>query len=80
MMMAGSPLWLMNVQMWLTICIRWINQNLEDHEYFIGLYEVEDITSDNLVHVHVHAIKDTLLRMNLCVSNCEDSAMMGPLI
>ena len=49
-----------------TICIHWINQNLEDHEYFIGLYEVEDITSDNFVH----AIKDTLLRMNLSVSNC----------
>ena len=56
-----------------TICIRWINKNIEDHAYFIGLYEVEDITSESLVH----AIKDTLLRMNLSVSNCrgQDSAM-----
>ena len=56
-----------------TIYIRWINQNLEDHEYFIGLYEVEDITSDNIVH----AIKDTLLRMNLSVSNCRGQCYDG---
>ena len=56
-----------------TICIHWINQNLEDHEYFIGLYQVEDITSDNLVP----AIKDTLLRMNLSVSNCRGQCYDG---
>ena len=56
-----------------TICIRWINKNLEDHEYFIELYEMEDITSDSLVH----AIKDTLLRMNLSVSNCRGQCYDG---
>ena len=34
---------------------------------------MEDITSDNLVH----AIKDTLLRMNLSVSNCRGQCYDG---
>ena len=50
-----------------------LDKPVEDHEYFIGLYEVEDITSDNLVH----AIKDTLLRMNLRVSNCRGQCYDG---
>ena len=40
-----------------TICIRWVDEGLEDHEDFIGLYEVPTIDADTLVH----AIKDTLL-------------------
>ena len=56
-----------------TICIRWTNKNLEDHEYFIGLYEVEDITSDSLVH----AIKDTHLGMNLSVPNYQGQCYDG---
>ena len=34
------------------ICIRWINQNLEGHEYFIGLY------GHNLRQYHVHAYQE----------------------
>jgi len=29
-----------------TICIRWIGQDLQDHENFIGLYEVNSISTD----------------------------------
>ena len=44
-----------------TICIRWVDKYLESHESFIGLYEVDSITSDTLVS----AIKDTLVRLNV---------------
>ena len=44
-----------------SICIRWVSDNLQDHEDFIGLYEVGSIDTDCLVH----AIRDTLLRMKL---------------
>lgn len=40
-----------------TICIRCADEDLQDHEYFLGLYEVASITSDSLVR----AIKDTLV-------------------
>ena len=32
-----------------TICIGWIDSNLQDHEDFIGLYEVDNISADCLV-------------------------------
>ena len=49
-----------------TICIRWIDENLIDHEDFIGLYQVDSIEANSLVS----AIKDTLLRMGLSLTNC----------
>ena len=33
-----------------TICIRWVDDDLQDNEDFIGLYEVNSIDSDTLVH------------------------------
>ena len=58
----------------LVICIRWINHQLELHEEFIGLYNVDDICADTIVTV----IKDTLSQMNLslikCPRQCYDSA------
>ena len=44
-----------------TICLRWIDKNLDDHESFIGLYQVDSIDANSLVR----AIKDTLIRLNL---------------
>ena len=43
------------------MCMRWINDNLEAVESFIGLYNVDNIKVDTMVV----AIKDVLLRMNL---------------
>ena len=43
-----------------TICIRWVDQDLQDHEDFIGLYEVENIRLISGDHL-TQAIKDTLL-------------------
>ncbi|XP_076352817.1 zinc finger MYM-type protein 1-like [Tachypleus tridentatus] len=50
----------------LTICIRWINDNLEPHEDFIGFYEISTIKADTIVL----AIKDAIIRMNLTLANC----------
>ncbi len=56
-----------------TICIRCVKTNLEDHEYFIGFYEVENISSNTLVQ----AIKDTLLQFSLDLSDCRGQCYDG---
>ena len=56
-----------------TICIRWVDDNLIDHQDFIGLYQVDDITSDTLVT----AVKDTLIRMNVSLSQCRGQCYDG---
>ncbi len=49
-----------------TICVRWVGDDLVDHEDLIGLYQVDSINAECLTH----AIKDILLRMNINLSNC----------
>ena len=56
-----------------TLCIRWVDESLVDHEDFIGLYEVPSIDSDTLVA----AIKDVLLRMSLSLSDCRGQCYDG---
>ena len=41
----------------LTICIRWVDKELEAHEDFLGFYNVPDIGAEAIVS----AIKDVLL-------------------
>lgn len=55
----------------LVTCIRWINDQLEPHEDFIGLYQV-DICADTLVAV----IKNTLIQIISRFWNVEANAMM----
>jgi len=61
------------------VCIQWVDENLESHEDFIGLYEVGSTQAAMLVSV----IRDVLVRLNLSVSKirgqCYDgaSAMSG---
>ena len=43
------------------LCIRWVTENFEVHEDFIGLYVVEAIDAKTLILV----IKDVLQRLNL---------------
>lgn len=54
--------------------LRWVDDNLIAHEDFIGLYCVPAINSDTIVAI----IKDSLLRLNLCLSKirgqCYDGA------
>ena len=56
------------------ICLRWVDNDFEVHEEFIGLYTTATTTADELVRI----IKDALLRMNLSLSKvrgqCYDGA------
>ena len=56
------------------LCFRWVDDHLEVHEEFIGLYQISNTSADTTAAV----IKDTLIRMNLnlsrCRGQCYDSA------
>ena len=56
-----------------TINIRWVDQNLNLHEDFLGLYQVSTIDAKNLVY----AIKDVLLCMNTNLSDCRGQCYDG---
>ncbi len=56
-----------------TINIRWIDQHLNEHEDFIGLYQVSTIDAASLVS----AIRDVLLRMNAKVADCRGQCYDG---
>ena len=56
-----------------TINIRWVGEDLQDHEDFIGLYQVESIDANCLVF----AIKDALLQMELQLSACHGQCYDG---
>ena len=56
-----------------TICLRWVGRDLEDHENFIGLYQVNSITADSLTF----HIKDALLRLNVQLSQCRGQCYDG---
>lgn len=49
---------------------RWVGEDLQDHEDFIGVYEVD---ANSLVH----AIRDTLLRTGLSLSQCRGQCYDG---
>ena len=61
------------------ICLRWVDNGLEAHEEFIGLYEVANTESSTVLAV----IRDVLLRLNISFTKlrgqCYDgaSAMAG---
>ena len=56
-----------------TVCLRWVGRDLEDHEDFIGLYQVDSITADSLTF----HIKDALLRLNVQLSQCRRQCYDG---
>ena len=64
----------------LTICIRWVDDSLVAHEDFIGFIKIPNIMAETIVT----AIKDTLARLGLSVTNCRGqcydgaSNMLGP--
>ena len=33
-----------------TVCMRWVGEDLQGHEDFIGLYQVDGINANSLVH------------------------------
>ena len=56
-----------------TVCIRWVDKNLEVFEDFIGFWQVSSIDANTLVSV----IRDVLLRMNLSISKCRGQCFDG---
>ncbi|KAJ8018695.1 Zinc finger MYM-type protein 1 [Holothuria leucospilota] len=40
----------------LTFCLRWVDKSLEAHEYFLGFYNIPNISSETIV------VKDALVR------------------
>ena len=63
----------------LSFCLRWVDNNLDVHEHFLGFYEIPDIKSPTIVA----SIKDIMIRMQLefdkCRGQCYDGAsnMLG---
>ena len=53
------------------ICFRWVDKDLETHEYFIGLYKVEFVTSNEQVAV-LNLRHD--VSINSCRGQCYDGA------
>jgi len=57
----------------LVLCIRWVDDELNPHEEFIGLHSVLIANADSIVKV----IKDILLRMNMSLSKCRSQCYDG---
>ena len=57
----------------LVLCFRWIDDHLEAHEEFIGLYQISNTSADTIVVV----IKDTLIRMSLNLNRCRGQCYDG---
>ena len=50
----------------LVVCIRWVENDFEAHDDFIGLNAVENIKPGTLVPI----LRDILIRLNIPLSNC----------
>ena len=57
----------------MVICLRYVDDNLEVHEEFIGLYSLESTSAEYITSV----IGDILLRMNLKIENCRGQCYDG---
>ena len=57
----------------LAICFRWVDTDLEVHEEFVGLYQIDDISASTIVE----ALKDCLVRMNLQLNRCRGHCFDG---
>ena len=56
----------------LAICIRWVDADLEPHEDFIGLYQLDETSADFITG----KIKDILVRLELSLLYAEGNALM----
>ena len=59
----------------LTICIRWVDEQLKAHEDFFGFYNynIPDIGAETIVS----AVKDVLLKLQLPLANCRGQCCDG---
>ena len=57
----------------LTFCLRWVTDNLDVFEHFMGFYEIPDIKSSTIVSV----IKDIMIRFQLQFDKCRGPCYDG---
>lgn len=57
----------------LTLCVRWIDKELEAHEDFLGFVNIPNIRADTIEAV----IKDVFIRLGLSFSNCRGQCYDG---
>ena len=57
----------------LAICYRWATTDLEVHEEFVGLYEIDNISANTIVQ----SLQDCLIRMNLQWNRCREQCYDG---
>ena len=57
----------------LAICIRWVDNQLQPHEDFIGLCQLDETNADFITRT----IKDTLVRLELTLSRCRGQCYDG---
>ena len=57
----------------LVVCIRWIDDGLQAHEDFIGLYKIDNTKAST----PAESIKDVVVGLNLSISNCRGQAYDG---
>ena len=57
----------------LVICFRYVDENLDVHEEFIGLYECPNILANTIVA----RLQDVMLRLNLQLSRCRGQCYDG---
>lgn len=57
----------------MTVCFRYVDENFEINEDFVGLYEVPSTDADTLFNV----VKDILVRFELPISNCRGMCFDG---
>ena len=57
----------------LKFCLRWVDESFNEHEDFLGFYEVPNIKSDTIVS----ALRDILLCMQISLESCRGQSYDG---
>lgn len=57
----------------LVVCLRWIDQALDVHEDFTGLYQIDNTSAQTITD----SIQDVLVRLNISLSQCRGQTYDG---
>ena len=55
------------------LVLRWVDDELEPHEDFIGLYDTPAVNATNIVNI----IRDVLLQLNISLDDCRGQCYNG---
>ena len=58
----------------LTFCLRWVDETFNEHEDFLGFYEVPNINSDTIVSAKRDILLCTQISLESCRGQCYDGA------